>query len=122
MKLWQKDNVSTNELIEKFTVGRDSEFDLLLARYDVQGSIAHVKMLKAVGLMNEKDAADAVRGLEDILKDILDSKFIIEESLRLGLIHKGSLIVESTSGNMGVGLAQVCLYYGLKLRLVVDPY
>lgn len=81
MKLWQKDNSSVNELIEKFTVGRDKEFDLLLAQYDVQGSIAHVKMLKEVGLMNEQDAADAVRGLEDILKEVLDGKFVIEEGI-----------------------------------------
>lgn len=81
MKLWQKDNSSVNELIEKFTVGRDKEFDLLLAQYDVQGSIAHVKMLKEVGLMSEKDAADAVAGLETILKDIIDSKFTIEEGI-----------------------------------------
>lgn len=81
MKLWQKDNSSVNELIEKFTVGRDKEFDLLLAQYDVQGSIAHVKMLKEVGLMNEKDAAEAVKGLEGILEDILNSKFTIEEGI-----------------------------------------
>lgn len=81
MKLWQKDNSSVNELIEKFTVGRDREFDLLLAQYDVQGSIAHVKMLKEVGLMNEKDAADAVKGLENILKDVLAGKFVIEEGI-----------------------------------------
>ncbi|MGN6437864.1 MAG: argininosuccinate lyase [Agriterribacter sp.] len=81
MKLWQKDNSSVNELIEKFTVGRDKEFDLLLAQYDVQGSIAHVKMLKEVGLMNEQDAADAVKGLEGIYQDILNSKFTIEEGI-----------------------------------------
>ncbi|MCC6289537.1 MAG: argininosuccinate lyase [Chitinophagaceae bacterium] len=81
MKLWQKDNSSVNELIEKFTVGRDKEFDLLLAQYDVQGSIAHVKMLKEVGLMDENDATGAVKGLEAILKDILDSKFTIEEGI-----------------------------------------
>lgn len=50
------------------------------------------------------------------------AKFIIKQSLDLGLINTDSLIVESTSGNMGVGLAQICLYNGLKLRLVVDPY
>ncbi|MBX2924110.1 MAG: argininosuccinate lyase [Chitinophagaceae bacterium] len=81
MKLWQKDNSSVNELIEKFTVGRDKEFDLLLAQYDVQGSIAHVKMLKEVGLMSEQDASDAVKGLKNILQDILDSKFTIEEGI-----------------------------------------
>ncbi|MGN6491865.1 MAG: argininosuccinate lyase [Agriterribacter sp.] len=81
MKLWQKDNSSVNELIEKFTVGRDKEFDLLLAQYDVQGSIAHVKMLKEVGLMNEQDTADAVKGLEGIYQDIQNSKFTIEEGI-----------------------------------------
>jgi argininosuccinate lyase len=81
MKLWQKDNSSVNELIENFTVGRDKEFDLLLAQYDVQGSIAHVKMLKEVDLMDEKDAADAVKGLEDILKEVLTGKFVIEEGI-----------------------------------------
>ncbi|WP_373521864.1 2,3-diaminopropionate biosynthesis protein SbnA [Aquiflexum sp.] len=50
------------------------------------------------------------------------AKFIIEKSLELGLINENSLIIESTSGNMGVGLAQICLYHGLDLRLVVDPY
>lgn len=50
------------------------------------------------------------------------AKFIIEQSLDLGLIDADTLIIESTSGNMGVGLAQICLYYGLKLQLVVDPY
>nr|MBI1229124.1 2,3-diaminopropionate biosynthesis protein SbnA [Cytophagales bacterium] len=50
------------------------------------------------------------------------SKFIIEESLRRGLIDTDTIIVESTSGNMGIGLAQICLYHGLSLHLVVDPY
>ncbi len=45
MKLWQKEHTSVSRLVEKFTVGRDSEFDLLLAKYDVEGSIAHVTML-----------------------------------------------------------------------------
>ena len=45
MKLWSKSNTSTTERIETFTVGRDREFDLLMAAYDVEGSIAHVTML-----------------------------------------------------------------------------
>ncbi len=45
MKLWQKEHTETSEMIEAFTVGRDREFDLELARYDVQGSLAHVTML-----------------------------------------------------------------------------
>ena len=81
MKLWQKDNASTNELIEKFTVGRDKEFDLLLARYDVQGSVAHVKMLQEAGLMTKADGEQAVKGLEIILGDIDQQKFTIEEGI-----------------------------------------
>lgn len=81
MKLWQKDNSSVNELIEKFTVGRDKEFDLLLAKYDVQGSIAHVKMLQQVGLMDAAESDVAVKGLEEILKEIEQQKFTIDEGI-----------------------------------------
>ena len=79
MKLWQKENTSVSDLIEKFTVGRDKEFDLLLAKYDVQGSIAHVTMLGEVGLMTKEEAAAAVEALQTIAKEIEDDKFRIEE-------------------------------------------
>ena len=46
----------------------------------------------------------------------------IEDALATGRIHEGSLIVESSSGNMGVGLAQACSYYGLRFICVVDPH
>jgi argininosuccinate lyase len=70
MKLWQKDNTAVSDIIEKFTVGRDKEFDILLAKYDVMGSIAHVKMLADVGLMTKEESEVAVKGLNEILKDI----------------------------------------------------
>jgi argininosuccinate lyase len=81
MKLWQKENTSVSELVEKFTVGRDKEFDELLAEYDVQGSIAHVKMLGEVGLMPKEETSIAVKGLEEILADIRNSKFRIQEGV-----------------------------------------
>jgi N-(2-amino-2-carboxyethyl)-L-glutamate synthase len=46
---------------------------------------------------------------------------IVEESLRSGLLNHNSVIVESSSGNMGIGLAQACRYYGLRFICVVDP-
>ncbi|MEX2564383.1 MAG: 2,3-diaminopropionate biosynthesis protein SbnA [Cyclobacteriaceae bacterium] len=46
---------------------------------------------------------------------------IIQKAINLGKITKNTVIIESTSGNMGVGLAQACLYFGLKLILVIDP-
>ena len=81
MKLWQKENTSTSELIEKFTVGRDKEFDLLLAKYDVQGSIAHVTMLGEVGLMTKEEAETAVEALKAIATEIDDSRFTIDENV-----------------------------------------
>jgi len=70
MKLWQKENTSVSDLIEKFTVGRDKEFDLMLAEYDVQGSIAHVKMLGEVGLMAKEESEIAVKALKQIGNEI----------------------------------------------------
>ena len=75
MKLWQKENTSISKLIENFTVGRDKDFDRLLAKYDVQGSIAHVKMLGEVGLMTNDEAQSAIAGLEQILAEINNSSF-----------------------------------------------
>ena len=81
MKLWQKENTSVSELIEKFTVGRDKEFDLLLAKYDVQGSIAHVTMLGETGLMTREEAATAVEALQQIAIEIDNSQFTIDNNI-----------------------------------------
>lgn len=77
MKLWQKDNTSVSGIIEKFTVGRDKEFDEMLARCDVQGSIAHVKMLIKQGLMTTEEGDLAVKELETILNEINNGQFKI---------------------------------------------
>lgn len=81
MKLWQKENTSVSDLIEKFTVGRDKEFDLLLAKYDVTGSIAHIKMLAQTGLMTPEEGEAAVKGLEFLLIEIENGRFRIEEGI-----------------------------------------
>ncbi len=81
MKLWSKENSSTSALVEAFTVGRDKEFDLLLAKYDVQGSNAHVTMLGEVGLMTKEEAELAVNGLKEIAATIELGFFIIEEGI-----------------------------------------
>ncbi len=74
MKLWQKDDSSVNELIEKFTVGRDKEFDMLLAEYDVIGSLAHTTMLESIGLLTKQELVDVHRELNLILKSIQNGK------------------------------------------------
>ena len=81
MKLWQKETTSVSELVEKFTVGRDKEFDLLLAKHDVQGSIAHVTMLGEVGLMTQDESATAVKALKKIAQEIHDSQFTIDDDV-----------------------------------------
>jgi len=65
MKLWQKDTASLKE-VEVFTVGRDREFDLLLAPFDILGSIAHVTMLETVGLLTPEDKNSIVAALREI--------------------------------------------------------
>src|SRR5258708_30334695 len=47
--------------------------------------------------------------------------YIIEQGLRNGMIGPGTVVIESSSGNMGIGLAQVCSYYKLRFISVVDP-
>jgi len=81
MKLWNKENTQTSALTEQFTVGRDREFDMLLAHFDVEGSIAHVTMLGETGLMSPEDSARAVNGLKDILEEIKAGNFRIEAGI-----------------------------------------
>jgi len=81
MKLWSKDNTETSDQIEKFTVGRDNEFDALLAEHDVTGTIAHVSMLQQAGLMDAKEAELALNGLKQILEEIRINTFSIEEGV-----------------------------------------
>ena len=81
MKLWQKDNTEISALIDSFTVGRDREFDLMLAAFDVEGSIAHVKMLGECGLMSAEESGKAIRGLEEIAASITKGDFVIREGV-----------------------------------------
>lgn len=78
MKLWDK-GFSTDKKIDIFTVGNDRELDLVLARYDVIGSLAHAKMLHSIGLLSAKEIEAVTAELEDILQLIDKGGFIIEE-------------------------------------------
>ncbi len=65
MKLWAKNTASLQE-VERFTVGKDREFDLLLAPYDILGNIAHAKMLASVGLLTADEAAALTKALREM--------------------------------------------------------
>jgi argininosuccinate lyase len=75
MKLWDKKGSDLNTQIEKFTVGRDPEFDMVLAQYDVQGSIAHAKMLESVQMLNAGEAKAIQEELENIGIEIKQGRF-----------------------------------------------
>jgi len=75
-KIWQK-SVTVNELVENFTVGRDREFDLQMAAFDVLGSLAHTQMLESIGLMNADDLQLVQQELKNIYKDIEQGNFTI---------------------------------------------
>jgi argininosuccinate lyase len=80
MKLWEK-GIETDRLIEQFTVGKDRELDLLLARYDVIGSLAHVSMLRSIGLLNEEELSALRNGLLAIYKSVEKGDFVIGEGV-----------------------------------------
>ena len=78
MKLWQK-KISVSKQVEKFTIGKDRELDVLLAEHDVIGSMAHAKMLSQVGLLKKNSAQKLHRELLNIHKNIKQGKFKIEQ-------------------------------------------
>jgi len=80
MKLWQK-NIESLKEVEQFTVGKDREFDLLLAPFDVLGNIAHAKMLATVGLLTKEEAEKLVEELKEIYKNIQHSTFNIQHDV-----------------------------------------
>src|SRR6478672_3537120 len=80
MKLWQK-NIESLKEVEQFTVGKDREFDLLLAPYDVLGNIAHAKMLASVGLLTNDEAEQLTKELRNIYATIHHSQFTIDDSI-----------------------------------------
>lgn len=80
MKLWEK-NVSVNDKIERFTVGKDRELDMFLAEHDVLGSMAHVIMLNKIQLIADDELPLLLRELRGIYKRIADGSFIIDEGI-----------------------------------------
>ena len=80
MKLWDK-GTSVNSLIENFTVGKDRELDLYLAKFDVLGSMAHAKMLQSIGLLTPAELSGLLRELASIYELTESGNFRIEEGV-----------------------------------------
>ena len=79
-KLWTK-NVSMTKEIEKFTVGRDREMDLYLAKYDVLGSMAHITMLQSIDLLTADELQVLLKELKEIYRQAEKGEFVIEDGV-----------------------------------------
>lgn len=76
-KLWDK-GFEPDRMIEEYTVGNDRELDMRLARYDVEGSLAHIAMLETIGLLTAPELEQLTAGLREIAAEIETGKFEIE--------------------------------------------
>lgn len=80
MKLWQK-NTLVNKDIEEYTVGRDRDMDLYLAKHDVMGSMAHITMLESIGLLEKNELSLLLKELRSIYQTIEEGHFTIENDV-----------------------------------------
>lgn len=79
-KLWEKD-YGINEEIERFTIGRDRDMDMYLAKYDVLGSMAHITMLESIGLLEHSELVQLLAELKNIYAACERGEFTIEEGV-----------------------------------------
>ena len=79
-KLWEK-SVQVNQEIERFTVGRDREMDIYLAKHDVLGSMAHITMLESIGLLQKDELEQLLAELKQIYTLAERGEFVIEEGV-----------------------------------------
>ncbi len=79
-KLWEK-SVQVNHEIERFTVGRDREMDLYLAKYDVLGSMAHITMLQSINLLTKDELDILLAELKNIYSEVEQGIFVIEDGV-----------------------------------------
>ena len=79
-KLWEK-SVQVNEEIDRFTVGRDREMDLYLAKHDVIGSMAHITMLESIGLLEAEELSALLEELKNIYASAEAGDFVIEDGI-----------------------------------------
>ena len=98
-KLWEK-NFSINKEIERFTVGRDREMDMYLAKYDVLGSMAHITMLESIGLLEKDELAQLLAELKGIYATCESGEFAIEDGVE-DVHSQVELMLTRRLGDMG---------------------
>ena len=98
-KLWEKD-FEVNKEIERFTVGRDRELDLYLAKYDVMGSMAHITMLESIGLLEADELGPLLAELRNIYRLAEQGQFVIEDGVE-DVHSQVELMLTRKLGDMG---------------------
>ena len=98
-KLWEK-STQVNAKIEAFTVGRDREMDVFLAKYDVLGSMAHIIMLQSVGLLQADELESLLVELKNIYQLAEKNEFVIEEGVE-DVHSQVELMLTRKLGDMG---------------------
>ena len=98
-KLWEK-NVQVDQEVDRFTVGKDREMDLYLAKYDVLGSMAHITMLERIGLLTADELQTLLAALREIYKVADRGDFVIEEGIE-DVHSQVELMLTRSLGDMG---------------------
>ena len=80
MKLWNK-GFEPDKAIERYTVGNDQALDLRLAQYDIEGSMAHIRMLETIGLLESNELEQLLAALSELLEQAKQGNFVIEEGV-----------------------------------------
>ena len=99
MKLWEK-NFEINKELERFTVGRDREMDMYLAKYDVLGSMAHITMLESIGLLEKDELTQLLAELKNIYKACEKGEFVIEDDVE-DVHSQVEMLLTRKLGDMG---------------------
>lgn len=99
MKLWQK-STTAHEKVDQFTVGKDREYDLVLAQYDCQASIVHANMLAKIGLITPKEAKQLTEALTEIHQKASVGKFTIENEFE-DMHSKIEYLLTQNLGDLG---------------------
>ena len=99
MNLWEK-YFEINHEIERFTVGRDREMDLYLAKYDVLGSMAHITMLESIGLLEKNELTALLSELKNIYHQAERGEFVIEDDVE-DVHSQVEMLLTRKLGDMG---------------------
>ena len=97
--LWSKGTQAT-DLVEDFTVGNDRILDMRLAKYDVIGSKAHIKMLESIGLLASDELETLTNALDQILEEIKNGDFILEDDVE-DIHSQVELLLTRRLGDLG---------------------